>query len=128
MLLHRTLCIFFTAFTRVGTHSCITRIWRTPLHHNKGRAFGFIVQLRQLHVRGETCHAAAALSGSLGSIEYLSPFSEIRLAAEHFSFWKALGDVSTSNLGKNTDNPELDYPQMLDANDGQHQTTSDPLR
>jgi hypothetical protein len=79
MWLQRTVCIFFTAFTIVGTHSCITRIWRTPSHHNKGRVFSFTAQLRQLRVRGEPCHAAAALSRSLGVLNICPHFGKLSL-------------------------------------------------
>jgi len=124
MLLQLTVCIFFTAFTRVGTHSCITRIWCTPLHHNKGRAFSFTVQLRQLRVR---MPCGGCTQRSLGVLNICPHFRKLGLQP-NTSFKKALGDVSASNLGKNTGNPERDFPQILDANTGQHQTTSYPLR
>jgi len=71
-----------------------------PLLHHKnmaytltpqqGRAFNFTAQLRQLRVRGEPCHEAAALSGSLRVLNicpHLGKLS-IQLTAQHFSLRK----------------------------------------
>jgi hypothetical protein len=82
-LLQCTVCIFFTAFTKVGTHSCITRIWCTLLHHNKGRVSSFTVQLRQLRPRGDMPCGGCTQRVSERT-EHLSSFSEIKLTAEHF--------------------------------------------